>query len=97
MSDKTDPDNTISNCLLYLKEFTSGCAKATKILQGLENAIKDIQNERGINTQIDCCICSFRNYGTLMGAGDGTGQNFAHPGCYYGRELYRLEERCQKI
>jgi hypothetical protein len=41
-----------------------------------------------------CVICNFPLVGTRIGAGDGSGQKFAHPSCYWQREAKRLEERC---
>lgn len=39
--------------------------------------------ERGADTHSDCVFCATRIYGKMIGAGDGTGQKFAHPECYY--------------
>jgi hypothetical protein len=33
-----------------------------------------------------CVICDYPLVGTRMGAGDGSGQKFAHPSCYWQRE-----------
>jgi hypothetical protein len=39
--------------------------------------------ERGVDMGLDCAVCTTRIYGTMIGAGDGAGQKFAHPECYY--------------
>jgi hypothetical protein len=43
--------------------------------------------ERGVDTGSDCAVCTTRIYGTMIGAGDGAGQKFAHPECYYRTRL----------
>jgi len=35
--------------------------------------------ERGVDTGLDCAVCTTRIYETMIGAGDGAGQKFAHP------------------
>jgi hypothetical protein len=43
--------------------------------------------KRGVDTGSDCAVCTTRIYGTMIGAGDGAGQKFAHPECYYRTRL----------
>ena len=43
--------------------------------------------ERGVDTGSDCAVCTTRIYGKMLGAGDGTGQKFAHTECYYRTRL----------
>jgi len=38
-----------------------------------------------------CIICGIQIMGESIGAGDGTGQKFAHPACYYKREYERVK------
>lgn len=45
-----------------------------------------LERERGADTGHDCVFCGARIYGTMIGAGDGTGQRFADPACYYRSE-----------
>jgi len=59
-----------------------------------ENAT--LRNERGADTGIDCCLCNIRIYGTMIGAGDGTGQKFAHPECYYRMRVVELESAAEQ-
>ena len=47
--------------------------------------------ERGADTGSNCVICTTRIYGKMIGAGDGTGQNFAHPECYYRTRVEKAE------
>lgn len=44
-----------------------------------------------------CVYCGFRITGTMIGAGDGTGQNFAHPDCYYRKECERKDATIARL
>lgn len=45
-----------------------------------------------------CTICKTPiEDGVLMGDGDGTGQRFAHPACWYRRDYERLKRTLQVL
>ena len=54
-----------------------------------ENA--ELRNQRGTDSGLDCVYCGMRIYGTFIGAGNGSGQSFADPACFYRAECNRLE------
>lgn len=41
----------------------------------------------------DCAICTRTIYGVMVGCGDGTGQQFAHLGCFELRVSYERQMR----
>lgn len=71
----------------YLRDVVA-LAEAGLVAGKAEN--NRLQGLLGCDTGTDCCICSSRIYGTLIGAGDGRGSDFAHPACFWERTAQRL-------
>jgi hypothetical protein len=47
--------------------------------------------------EILCDICGLPVEGSMIGHGDGTGQEFAHPGCYYRERADKLERENKEL
>lgn len=72
------------------------CVMAIEELKMASNQLRQraqqAERERGIATGHVCVMCQLPIFGTLIGAGDGTGQQFAHPDCYYRHQLRLVEQ-----
>ena len=47
--------------------------------------------------KLKCTICGLVIDGSHIGDGDGTGQKFAHPECFYRREYHSLRARIADV
>lgn len=54
-------------------------------------AIRQVRAERGADTGYNCVYCGARIFRMMVGAGDGTGQRFAHFECSLIRDLHQAE------
>lgn len=66
-------------------------------IKQLEAERDDLLRQRGGDTGYDCVYCTLRVYGMIVGAGNGDGNRFAHPECWYKKETHRLQDKIERL
>lgn len=62
------------------------------VAERLERERDEALAHLGAKTGHDCVICGRAIFGAFIGSGNGFGQQFAHPACYYRRECGEARE-----